>query len=143
MAVEYIIYASAASEAFKAATDLDAILETSRRNNAVSGLTGMLLFADESFIQALEGDRIALDDTYGRILSDHRHTGVQELFRGSTEDRQFPEWSMGYRQLEQDDLPPGLIDMRPDTIRNLRDADDVVRTLFKNFYTASFPFDPV
>ena len=142
MAIHYLVYASSASDAFDV-KDLDAILAASRRNNARAGLTGMLLFADGGFIQALEGSRDAVEQTYQRILDDPRHGGVQELFRGETNARQFPDWSMGYRMIEKSDLPRGVVDLRAETIRALENADTIVRTLFKNFYEAAHRFDPV
>ncbi len=36
--------------------DLEEILKTSRKNNAGSGITGMLLYMNNTFVQILEGE---------------------------------------------------------------------------------------
>jgi hypothetical protein len=43
------------------------ILETSRRNNARDGLSGLLLLGGRRFLQVLEGPKDALDQAYARI----------------------------------------------------------------------------
>ncbi|HKQ10718.1 MAG TPA: BLUF domain-containing protein, partial [Rhizomicrobium sp.] len=47
--------------------DLDRILTTSRRNNAMMGITGLLLFIDGGFLQILEGEERAVRELYTRI----------------------------------------------------------------------------
>lgn len=142
MGVDYIIYASAATDSLTS-QDIDDILEVSRRRNKAAELSGMLLFADGGFIQVLEGEKGPLEAAYARILDDPRHTGVQELYRGVAPARQFPDWSMGYHLLDKASLPAGVVDLSADTIRNMKNADVVIHTLFKNFYEAAFRFDLV
>ena len=40
--------------------DLDNVLAASRRNNAMLGITGLLLFIDGGFLQILEGEERAV-----------------------------------------------------------------------------------
>ncbi len=54
--------------------DLKDILETAKRNNMASGVTGALLFNQEYFAQVLEGDRKAVSETFCRIIKDPRHS---------------------------------------------------------------------
>lgn len=94
----YLVYASSAVAPFTK-DDLRALLATSRANNAELGVTGMLLYKDGNFMQALEGGELTVRDLYAKIASDPRHKGEIILLQGTTEGRQFPDWSMGFRDL--------------------------------------------
>ena len=83
MALIRLIYASRAADALTPA-DHEQILESSRRNNAKVGVTGLLAFGAREFLQCLEGPRDAVNATYARILGDRRHV----------DQRWFGEWSM-------------------------------------------------
>jgi hypothetical protein len=73
---------------------LDDILVSARRHNAANNLTGALICRDDVFLQMLEGPRIQVTETFGRILRDDRHLEVSLLWSGDTPFRTFPEWSM-------------------------------------------------
>jgi hypothetical protein len=92
--------------------DLANLLLHSRANNARNGLTGMLLFRDGQFLQILEGPEDAVRDRYARIAADPRHHGVHKLMDTAVTERQFPQWTMGYRALTDTtvDALPGYED---------------------------------
>ena len=50
------------------------ILLTSRRNNGELEVGGALLATDRGFAQVLEGERDAVEATYGRIVRDPSNT---------------------------------------------------------------------
>ena len=77
--------------------DLDAILRASRRNNISAGITGLLVVGGRRFLQALEGPKEAVVETFDRIRRNPAHFAVVELARGPIEARAFGDWSMGYR----------------------------------------------
>lgn len=54
--------------------ELVALLEGSRRNNAVNRRSGMLSHRSQSFLQMLGGDPASLSGTYARIENDDRQT---------------------------------------------------------------------
>jgi hypothetical protein len=83
---------------------LAAILESAVRNNRQNGITGMLLYADGSLIQVLEGDESAVQTTYDRICQDRRHSQVTCLQVEPVAERHFAHWSMGYKRLRAEDL---------------------------------------
>ena len=60
----------------------------------------MLLYKDGNFMQVLEGDEEAVRGLYARIAADPRHGGEITLQEGFAEGRQFPDWSMGFRDLD-------------------------------------------
>lgn len=76
---------------------LQELLSVSRERNLDSGITGMLLYAKERFIQTLEGDRDAVDVLMERIKSDRRHHQVDITLVEDIEVRHFSGWSMGFK----------------------------------------------
>jgi hypothetical protein len=94
-----LVYVSSATRPFSG-EDLRVLLGTCRKNNAELGITGMLLYKDGNFMQVLEGDEGAVRGLYERIAADPRHGGEITLQQGYVEGRQFPDWSMGFRDLD-------------------------------------------
>ncbi|MEO1525105.1 MAG: BLUF domain-containing protein [Planctomycetota bacterium] len=91
--------------------DIQEILATSRRNNIVSGVTGLLIVKEGWFAQALEGRREYVDPLYNKICWDARHTETEILSReDGVDSRIFPSWSMGYRNLDLEEPPRVLGD---------------------------------
>ncbi|MDX1993326.1 MAG: BLUF domain-containing protein [bacterium] len=89
-------------------TELRAILAVSRKNNQKLGVTGMLLYRDGFFIQALEGEESVVDDLYSRIRRDPRHYNIITVYKNQIEKRVFENWSMGFNRLDgmkPEDLP--------------------------------------
>ncbi len=84
--------------------ELTALLDQSRRKNDRLGITGMLLYKDGSFLQVLEGDPDAVRTLYQHIQRDERHIKVKTLFDEPVRARDFPQWSMGFQNLDGLDL---------------------------------------
>lgn len=93
-----LIYASSATREFTT-EDLTDLLETSRRNNTAAGITGMLLHKDGNFMQVIEGPKPAVEALHDRIAVDPRHTGIQVLLQSVIRQRDFSDWSMGFKDL--------------------------------------------
>ncbi len=93
-----LIYASSAVNLFSTA-DLVSLLETCRRNNTAAGVTGMLLYKAGNFMQVLEGEEEAVRRLHEKIHHDPRHRGLLTLTEHMITERQFGEWSMGFRDL--------------------------------------------
>ena len=98
-----LIYVSSVVPAFSP-DQLADLLSTSRQSNSDAGITGMLLYKDGNVMQVLEGEEASVQKLYARIGRDPRHRGLQTLLQGSVEKRQFPDWSMGFRDLRGSDL---------------------------------------
>ena len=94
-----LVYVSSATLPFSG-EDLRALLATCRKNNTELGVTGMLLYKDGNFMQVLEGDEGTVRGLYARIEEYPRYGGEITLQQGFTEERQFPDWSMGFRDLD-------------------------------------------
>jgi uncharacterized membrane protein (DUF373 family) len=84
--------------------DLLVLLRQCRDNNAGRGVTGMLLYANGTFLQVLEGPDQVIDDLVEVIKKDPRHTGIHMLYRKPIERRQYSDWSMGFKRLADKDL---------------------------------------
>ena len=52
------------------------------------------------FFQVLEGDDAVVDDLYGRIKSDPRHSKITLIIREPIAVRDFSEWTMGFRTVD-------------------------------------------
>ena len=90
-----LIYASRPRAGF-GRTDIEQILRTAREHNTKAGISGLLVFNSNYFLQCLEGGRGAVNQLYRRILVDPRHDDVVLLDYRVIAQRRFPNWAMGY-----------------------------------------------
>lgn len=97
-----LIYVSSAVQPFSD-DDLVALLQHAREKNTRLSVTGMLLYKDGNFMQALEGSE-DVRKLFQTIADDDRHRQVIRLLERTIEHRQFPDWSMAFRNLNQPDL---------------------------------------
>ena len=80
------------------------LLTDARRINTSLDITGLLLHRDRSFYQVLEGPEDVVRQTFDRIEKDGRHAAVDVLFEGEVEEREFPDWQMGFLNLDSVDI---------------------------------------
>lgn len=104
-----VVYVSFATVPFDEPA-LDALLKKSRDNNRRDGITGMLLYRDGDFLQILEGEEESVRGAYRRIGRDSRHGRILMLDESDIAQREFGDWSMGFRRLRRDDMPEGFVD---------------------------------
>ena len=113
MPLNYLVYVSSSYGLMKK-TDLDELLRKARENNVRDNITGMLLYKDGSFMQAMEGEEANVARLHDKILMDSRHRSIITLLRGTLKERQFSEWSMAFTnidslsQTERDGFSPFL-----------------------------------
>ena len=72
------------------------LLNQCREKNSVAHLSGALLFDQKYFFQCLEGGREELTETFSRIAADRRHGRVTLMSFRDIDERDFPDWTMGY-----------------------------------------------
>jgi hypothetical protein len=102
-----LTYVSSAVRPFSAG-ELRTLLEKCISNNRPRDITGMLLYKDGNFMQVVEGEEKAVRATHNIIAKDPRHRGLITLLQGFVPERQFPDWSMGFKDLGADlDRPEG------------------------------------
>ncbi|HWK45925.1 MAG TPA: BLUF domain-containing protein [Stellaceae bacterium] len=97
-----LVYVSAARLLFSDA-DLAELLLRSLANNRRDGITGMLLYMDGNFMQALEGEPDKVGALYQKILRDPRHTRITTVLELAIETRRFAGWAMALPSF--DNLP--------------------------------------
>jgi len=101
-----LLYASRATAPLKASVQ-DSILEQSRRHNPARGITGILCYSDDLFLQVLEGSRDEVCELYNTIVRDQRHQHVRILSFEEIRERRFGHWTMG--QVNLDKVNPSLL----------------------------------
>lgn len=99
----HLVYSSVAINPFTE-SDLIKLLEQSRQYNKQVNITGMLLYAQDKFIQVLEGDKIVVNKLYSKIVVDPRHKKVTIVIEGESEERIFKDWSMGFKKLSHQEV---------------------------------------
>lgn len=90
-----LLYASRAASPLTAPV-VDAILAQSRDHNPKLGITGMLCYSDDLFLQVLEGGRDEVCELFNTIVRDDRHRNVRILSFEEIPERRFGAWTMGH-----------------------------------------------
>lgn len=98
-----LVYVSAASRLLRQ-SELVALLAESREHNSRHGITGLLLYRDGDFMQLLDGEESVVRQLFGRIARDPRHRGVIVLVEENVAEPLFADWSMGFRNLDDEAL---------------------------------------
>ncbi len=93
-----VTYTSSASRLLSVA-QLVELIEQIRPKNERLGVTGLLLYSGGTVIQTLEGAEDVVDGLVDVIAADARHTGVRVLDRRLADERAYPTWSMGFRNV--------------------------------------------
>lgn len=89
------------------AQQIDLILEQSRRNNPRAGITGILCYTQDIFVQVIEGGRDEVCRLFNSIVRDDRHLDIRILVYEEISERRFSNWTMGKVDLSK--LNAGLM----------------------------------
>ena len=98
-----IVYVSEAARPF-GRHELLALHRQARDKNRRLGLTGLLLHKDDCFVQVLEGPEPVVRQLFATIQQDSRHRAITLLLEGAIPQRDFADWSMGFRELQDSDF---------------------------------------
>ena len=132
----YLIYVSHAADGLKS-SDLHDILNKAHQVNANLGITGLLLYKNKRFMQLIEGQEDAVRGLYQKILQDPRHRDLIVLQEDTEPERQFPEWSMAFRNLNAlpsaDKLESGEIEFADDALERHSNKATQLLHLFKEY----------
>ena len=127
-----VTYLSRETDPFSARGLVD-LLEHCKKSNLALGVTGMLMYANGTFLQTLEGEAETVETLLAKIEGDKRHHGFQVIKRESIEERIYKNWSMGFERLTEaalqdepalkafqlDDFNPEYLSAHPSVIENL------------------------
>lgn len=78
------------------ADEIADILAYARERNAREGITGILLYHNQRFLQVLEGPEDKVEACFERISRDPRHMRVGVLMREQATSKFFSQWFMGH-----------------------------------------------
>lgn len=78
------------------AKDFNEILKQAQENNAANGITGMLTFNKDYFLQTIEGPRAQINRLLYGLIADQRHYDLQLLETREIKHREWAKWSMNY-----------------------------------------------
>lgn len=95
--------------------ELRELLTICRQNNQALDVTGMLLYRDRFFIQALEGENSVVEKLFDKIRQDPRHRNVMKVYKNIVKERSFGNWSMGFNKLT--DVAPESVDGYTDFLK--------------------------
>lgn len=95
MALHEIIYVSLAQHPM-APEELAALMDRARVHNTARGITGMLLYHQQEFMQLIEGEEAEVQALYHAICGDDRHQQIYKMWEGPIDERNFSGWAMGF-----------------------------------------------
>ena len=140
--LKYIVYYSF-SQSEISNSELVELLIKAREWNENHEITGLLIyrynkkFKRGNFLQIIEGPKKSISSTWDRISSDPRHHTITVLEDGSFEERNFPTWSMGLKNLNTEALEdiPGFININNDQFwENPNNLKPNAMKLLRDFY---------
>ena len=124
--------------------ELSEILEKSREYNDRDGVTGLLVYKYDpdrktgNFMQLLEGPGEVVKGAFKRISDDQRHHTKIVLEEGEISERNFPNWSMGFKAVEPNELKhvAGFTDLGEESFQLRAKAGEIDGALeiMKSFY---------
>ena len=138
----YILYYSF-SKSKISNSELGELLSKSIEWNSRENITGLLIyrfnqeFDRGNFLQIIEGPKKAIENVWPRILKDTKHHTITILEEGSYDQRSFPNWSMGFKNLNDQDFKEltGFLELTDESFwTDISNHKPRVFQLLKNFY---------
>ena len=83
-------------------SEINSIIETSKKRNEAKDISGILIEYKNHFIQHIEGDAVVIYELFEKIKLDSRHENVHLLQYSPLENRLFDDWNMAHRNLDID-----------------------------------------
>jgi hypothetical protein len=93
-AIRQVLYISKTTRAMSDA-ELHDIASKARMKNEREGITGALLFVENSFVQVIEGKDASIENLLAALRADNRHRDITILMDRQVRSRDFQNWSMG------------------------------------------------
>ena len=127
-----LIYVSGATTPLSR-REVRSLARVAAERNESLGITGLLLYKDQRFLQILEGDIATVGGLFEVIRNDPRHNGVFVLSRRYIMFRQFPDWSMRLAE-------PGEINRAESEIHDRLFSGSDTSHSARNFATETWTF---
>lgn len=103
MKLKYVSYMSLQSR-LMTRDEMDNMLFQIREKNKRLAITGLLLLIQGKFVQYIEGPEEEIDRVYEKIKIDPRHNELLLLDDGDINERQFKDWSMAFKRIDDKDV---------------------------------------
>ena len=94
-----LLYVSRAANGEVTRELTESIMGAARAYNVSRGITGVLCYGGDVFMQAIEGGRDEISALYCMIQRDPRHSDVVLLHYEEIQERRFGGWTMGHVNL--------------------------------------------
>ncbi|MCU4674803.1 BLUF domain-containing protein [Catenovulum sp. 2E275] len=117
--------------------ELNKLQTTSQINNQNKGITGLLLYANHTFFQLIEGPYQAVAELYQIIAQDQRHYDLTLIGQWTTPQRQFTNWDMVLKQLPPPADYPGFQHLTHWRDNELTKNKDALRRLLISYSNLS------
>lgn len=117
MSLHCLVYVSLANQKMSD-SHLQAMLQKARAKNEILNITGMLLYRDGFFMQALEGELKDIEALYDTISKDVRHSGLLLVYKKPIQQRGFPDWTMGFNKIDDNNVEATAIEGYTDFLKN-------------------------
>lgn len=123
------------------------LLQKAQRWNEQQGITGVLLYSQDQFVQVLEGPAQAVTTLYQQVRRDVRHHSVIQLAGGPVPARRFGQWSMSFQAVAPAQLAQVQGYFAPEQLRaqhheRLLAADELLLDLIESFMRSSLEAVP-
>lgn len=136
----YLIYLSSAKQLYTT-SDLSDILLKSRLNNTSKNVTGLLLYHEGSILQILEGNKETVQTLYDTIERDTRHHNIIKMVTGLTDQRNFLDWSMGFKTVTDAEWKKlaGFFKLESSLLlSHLKDSNRKINTMVNSYMSVNF-----
>ena len=91
-----IVYYSEATKLFTEQEIIELLIKANQYNSA-RGITGCLVYANNKFIQILEGEHDKVVELYEKIKKDPRHKNILTVIEMSVSQKLFANLGMGFK----------------------------------------------
>ena len=98
----------------------------------------MLLYHEGNLMQILEGEEVTVNNLFYKIEKDKRHSNVAKLISGTSDVRNFPEWSMGFKTESDPEWKNYAGLLRLNASANWKSADLEIQTILNSFMKVNF-----
>jgi len=132
-----IMYVSSAAKGFSEAEMYKLCSRIYKRNEARK-LSGVLLYTEGNIIQVLEGPKDTVKALFAKIRKDTRHTGLLIISQKVIEQRDFPNFGMGFVGLDKQEIADFTNLFSPDRhfpTEQLEGLSKQVKVFLKTFLT--------
>ena len=77
-------------------TEIPRIVAVCRAHNEADGITGVLLYTGDDFVQVIEGPVAVVTRLWSRILADPRHHEIVKFLDEPSPSRWYQDWRVGF-----------------------------------------------